>query len=54
MEVKVVIDGHEVPLEKNGKSQAYWKFKEPSGDGDDKPIIASVYVKKGWKPGKGA
>ncbi len=53
MEIKLVIDGVEVNLEPNGKSKTYEKFKEPDGLGEEKPLIASVYVKTGWKPKKG-
>ena len=55
-EVKVVIEGEEVTLEKNGKSRngTYIKFKEPEpyasmGPGES-PLIVTVYRKPGWKP----
>ena len=56
MEVKIVIDGEEVVLEKNGTSRkgTYDKFKEPEnyatmGLGES-PLIVTAYVKPGWKP----
>ena len=55
-EVKVVIDGEEVTLEKNGKSRngTYEKYKEPEpyasmGPGKT-PFIVTVYRKPKWKP----
>ena len=57
-EVKVVIDGEEVILEKNGKSRngTYEKYKEPEpfasmGPGKA-PLIVTVYRKPGWTPSK--
>jgi len=54
--VKVVIDGEEVTLDKNGKSRngTYVKYKEPepyasAGPGET-PLIVTVYLKPGWKP----
>ena len=55
-EVKVVIDGEEVILEKNGKSRngTYEKYKEPepyaSGGPGKTPLIVTVYRKPKWKP----
>jgi len=55
-EVKVVIDGEEVILEKNGKSRngTYEKYKEPepyaSGGPGKAPLIVTVYRKPKWKP----
>ena len=58
-EVKLVIDGEEVMLEQNGNSRrgTYEKYKEPEeyssqGTGEA-PLIATVYVKPGWKPSQG-
>lgn len=55
-EVKVVIDGEEVTLEKNGKSRngTYEKYKEPEpyasmGPGKT-PLIVTVYRKPRWEP----
>ena len=57
-EVKIVIDGEEVILEKNGKSRngTYEKYKEPepyasAGPGNT-PLIVTVYRKPGWTPSK--
>jgi len=54
--VKVVIDGEEVTLDRNGKSRngTYEKYKEPEpyasmGPGES-PLIVTVYRKAGWKP----
>ncbi len=57
-EVKLVIDGEEVILEQNGGSRrgTYEKYKEPAAysQGTGKtPLIATVYVKPGWKPSQG-
>lgn len=58
-EVKVVIDGEEIILERNGKSRngTYEKYKEPEkyqGLGPGKtPFIATIYRKPGWTPSKG-
>lgn len=50
--VQLVINGETtVELVPNGESKTYLKFKEPDvGEGQEKPLIASVYVQKGWKP----
>jgi hypothetical protein len=60
MEVKIVIDGEEVVLRDNGRSDngTYQKFGEPEpyasmGLGGS-PLIVSAFVKPGWKPSKGA
>ena len=53
MEVKLVIDGKEVQLVPNGQSKNYDKFKEPDSKSGERPLIASVYVKPGWKPKQG-
>ena len=57
-EVKVLIDGEEVTLDKNGKSRngTYEKYKEPepyasAGPGES-PLIVTVYRKLGWTPSK--
>lgn len=50
MEIKLVIDGVEIELVFNGESKTYRKFKEPDLPGEEKPLIVSVYVQKGWKP----
>jgi len=54
--VKVVIDGEEVTLDRNGKSRngTYEKYKEPepyasAGPGET-PLIVTVYVKSEWVP----
>ncbi len=59
MEVKIMIDGEEVILKDNGKSDAgnYGKFGEPEpyasmGLGRS-PLIVSAYIRPGWKPSKG-
>jgi hypothetical protein len=59
MEVKIVIDGEEVVLQDNGKSDSgtYEKFGEPEpyvsiGLGES-PLIVSAFIKPGWKPSKG-
>ena len=59
MEVKIVIDGEEVVLQDNGKSDngTYGKFGEPEpyaslGLGAS-PLIVSAFIRPGWKPSKG-
>lgn len=54
-EVKVMVDGKEVALVPDGDTKQFDKFKEPGGltggGGDGKsPLMAKVYVKKGWQP----
>jgi hypothetical protein len=59
MDVKIVIDGEEIPLEfkrpvTNGK---YSEFGEPApyatmGLGRS-PLIVTAYIKPDWKPSKG-
>ena len=57
-EVKLVIDGEEVVLEKNGNSRrgTYEKWREPAefrGQGiGEAPLIVTVYRKPGWTPSK--
>ena len=58
-EVKLVIDGEEVILRLSGNSRrgTYEKYKEPEeyssqGTGET-PLIATVYLKPGWKPSQG-
>lgn len=60
MEVKIVIDGEEIVLQDNGKSDngTYGKFGEPEpyasmGLGES-PLIVSAFIRPGWKPSKGA
>lgn len=60
MEVKIVIDGEEIVLKANGKSEtgSYNKFGEPEpyasmGLGAS-PLIVSAFIRPGWKPSKGA
>lgn len=55
-EIKLVIDGEEVILQRNGKlwTGTYEKWKEPEpyaglGPGET-PLIVTVYRKPGWKP----
>ena len=50
LEVKLVIDDQEVTLVPNGESKNFAKFKEPEAVKGE--IIASIYVKLGWKPKK--
>lgn len=59
MEVKIVIDGEEVILKSNGKTDngTYGKFGEPEpyasmGLGAS-PLIVSAFIRPGWKPSKG-
>lgn len=57
-ELKLVIDGEEVTLQRNGKSKrgTYEKWKAPEeyeGQGiGDSPLIVTVYRKPGWTPSK--
>lgn len=58
-EVKLVIDGEEVILAQNGNSRrgTYEKYREPEeyraqGIGEA-PLIATIYLKPGWKPSQG-
>lgn len=49
MEVKLVIDGKEIPLIPNGESKNYQKFCEPDmelGPEGEKPLIVSVHRHK--------
>lgn len=58
-EIKLVIDGEEVILQRNGKSRrgTYEKWNEPrtyAGPGlGETPLIVTVYRKPGWKPSDG-
>ena len=60
MQVKLVIDGQEIvllPAPRDETEMGYDKFTEPEpfkGMGlGISPVIATVYVKAGWKPSPG-
>lgn len=55
VDIKLTINGKEVPLVPDGDSKQFDRFKEPTGlpggCGDGKsPLMAKVYIKKGWLP----
>lgn len=48
--VSLVIDGEVIPLEPNGTSKAYAKFKQPAEyDEKEKSLIVNAYVPLNWK-----
>ncbi len=53
MNVKLIIDGKEVALAPDGDTKQFSRFKEPklpAGEDGKSPLLAKVYIKKGWEP----